>query len=134
MSSEAWEAIAPFDADPPRLLADANFNEHVVRGLRRIRPEISILTAHQAKVDTLADPDLLAYAAKQDLILLTHDTRTMPQHFADFLIQLSPEEYSPGVWYTPQTLAVGIAIRAILEVWLCSAHIEHRNRELRLPL
>jgi hypothetical protein len=61
-------------------------------------------------------------------------THTMSQHFADVLAQLSPEDYSPGVWYSPQTLAVGIAIRAILEVWLCSAHIEHRNRELRLPL
>ena len=88
--SEALEAIEPFDADPPRLLTDANFNEHVVRGLRRIRPEIFILTAHQAEVDTLVDPDLLAYAAQQDLILLTHDTH----HVAAFCRRPRPTQ--PG--------------------------------------
>lgn len=76
----------------------------------------------------------MLYAAQNDLILLTHDTHTMPTHFAAFLARLGPGEYSPGVWYTPQTLAVGVAIRAILEAWLCSAHNEHRNSELRLPL
>lgn len=121
-------------SEPPRLLADANYNEHVVRGLRRIRPDISILTAHQAQIDAFSDPEVLAFAAQHNLILLTHDTRTMPQHFSDFLARLDPGKHSPGVWYTPQTLAVGIAIRAVLEVWLCSAHDEHRNHELRLPL
>ncbi|HEU5346301.1 MAG TPA: hypothetical protein VFX31_04730 [Ktedonobacterales bacterium] len=77
---------------------------------------------------------MLLYAAQNDLIVLTHDTRTMPTYFAAFLARLGPGEHSPGIWYTPQALAVGVAIRAILEVWLCSAHDEHRNCELRLPL
>ncbi len=40
--TEPVESITPFSADPPRLLADANFNQHIVRGLRRIRPDITI--------------------------------------------------------------------------------------------
>lgn len=94
---------------------------------------MQIVTAHQVKLDSIPDPELLAYAASHDLILLTHDTRTMPTHFADFVMQLKPGEQSPGVWYTPQRLAVGVAIQAILETWLCSAHKEYRNRELHLP-
>lgn len=127
------DAIIPFSTDPPRLLADANFNLHVVRGARRIRHDISIATAHEARLDGVPDPEVLAYAARHDLILLTHDVRTMPGHFTDFLMSCKEGEFSPGVWYTPQTLAVGVAIHAILEAWLCSAHGEYRNRELRFP-
>ncbi|HLJ80603.1 MAG TPA: DUF5615 family PIN-like protein [Ktedonobacterales bacterium] len=126
-------SITPYSSNPPRLLADANFNEHIVRGLRRLRSDIHIVTAHQAGLDGVPDPEVLAYAARHDLILLTHDVRTMPGHFADFLQSLSEGEYSPGIWYTAQTLSVGVAIQAILETWLCSGHEEYRNRELRLP-
>lgn len=126
-------SITPYSANPPRLLTDANYNEHVVRGLRRLRPDMYIATVHQAGLDSASDPEVLAYAARQDLIVLTHDVRTMPSHFADFLMRLQEGEYSPGVWYTPQTLPVGVAIQALLETWLCSGHDEYRNRELRLP-
>ena len=126
-------SITPYSPIPPRLLADANFNEHIVRGLRRLRSDIHIVTAHGSGLDGVPDLEVLAYAARQDLILVTHDVRTMPGHFADFLLHLNEGEYSPGVWYTPQTLPAGVAIQAILETWLCSGHEEYRNRELRLP-
>ena len=119
--TEPVESITPFSADPPRLLADANFNQHIVRGLRRIRPDITITEVRQVGLTDAPDPDILAYAAKHDLIVLTHDVRTMPTYF------------SPGVWYTPQRAPVGVVIQAILEAWLCSGHDEYRNRELRLP-
>ena len=123
----------PFSAHPPQLLADSNINEHIVRGLRRKQPSLYIVTAHSVGLDGVADPDVLAYAAQHDLILITHDIRTMPAHFATFLQQLKENEYSPGVWYLPQTFSVGAAIEAIIETWLCSDHSGHRNRELRLP-
>jgi Domain of unknown function (DUF5615) len=126
-------SITPYSPNPPRVLADTNFNEHIVRGLRRLRSDISIVTAHQSGLDGVPDPEVLTYAARQDLILLTHDVRTMPGHFADFLLHLSEGEYSSDVWYTPQTLSVGVAIQAILETWLCSGHDEYRNRQFRLP-
>jgi hypothetical protein len=130
---ETLESITPFSSSPPRLLADANYNERIVRGLRRRRPDLYIITAHHIGIGQLPDPDVLQYAAEQNLILLTHDARTMPKYFADFLQQLPLGAFSPGVWYTPQSLPVGTAIVAILETWLCSGHDEYRNRELRLP-
>ncbi len=130
---ETIESIAPFSAAPPRFLADANYNEHIVRGLRRRRPDLYITTAHYEGIDNLPDPDVLAYAAENDLILLTHDVRTMPHHLAEFLQKLPNGAFSPGVWYTPQSLPIGTAITAILETWLCSGHDEYRNQELRLP-
>ena len=57
----------------------------------------------------------------------------MPGHLADFLAHLDASGFSPGIWYTLQTLAVGVAIQAIRETWLCSGHDAWRNREVRLP-
>lgn len=92
-----------------------------------------LITAHNAGLDGVPDPGVLAYAAEHDLILLTHDVQTMPAHFADFLMSKPEGEHSPGIWYTSQSLSVGVAFVAILETWLCSSHDEYRNRELRLP-
>jgi Domain of unknown function (DUF5615) len=130
---ETIESIVPFSLNPPSILADANYNEHIIRGLRRRRPDLYITTAHFERIDHLPDPEVLAFAAERNLILLTHDVCTMPQHFAIFLQELSEGRFSPGVWYTPQSLSVGAAILAILETWLCSDHDEFRNQELRLP-
>jgi hypothetical protein len=131
--SEPIETLPPFSANPPRLLADVNYNEHIIRGVQRRRPDIVIITARQAGLERAPDPDVLEYAARHDLILLTHDIHTMPQHFAEFLSGMPEGAFSPGVWYTPQSAPVGVAIQAILEAWLCSDHGEYRNRELRLP-
>ena len=130
---ETLESIIPFSSSPPRLLADANYNERIVRGLQRRHPDLFIMTAHHAGIGQLPDPDVLRFAAEHNLILLTHDVRTMPKHFADFLQSLPQGAFSPGVWYTPQSLPVGTAFVTILETWLCSDHDEYRNRELRLP-
>ena len=94
---ETIETIAPFSATPPRFLADADYNESLVRGLRRRRADLYITTAHVEKIDDLPDPDILAFAAEHDLILLTHDVRTMPQHFADYLQHLLEGAFSAGI-------------------------------------
>jgi hypothetical protein len=43
----------------------------------------------------MSDPDVLGIAASQGRILVTHDFRTMPKHFADFL---AAGGSSPGVF------------------------------------
>lgn len=34
---------------------------------------------------------------EHDRILLSHDIQTMPGHFADFLVSLPADQYSPGL-------------------------------------
>lgn len=53
---ETIETIVPFSVTPPRFLADANYNESTVRGLRRRRPDLYITTAHYEKIDDVPDP------------------------------------------------------------------------------
>jgi len=118
----------------PRFLADENFNLDIVAGLRRAQSGIDILTAPEAGILHWLDPDVLRWAAEHDRILLSHDKRTMPDHFYHFLAQLDRDGRSPGVMLLRQNLAIGSAIAAILEIWELSVHDEWANLLTRLPL
>lgn len=122
------------DAEAPRFFADEDFNYDIVVGLRRAEPSIDIVTAAEAGTLRWTDPEVLAWAAAHNRILLSHDKRTMPDHFYRFLAQLSPGIHSSGVMLLPQELAIGRCIAAVLEIWRLSAHDEWRDLLIRLPL
>lgn len=114
-----------------RFLADENFDYVIVQGLRLRQPQVDILTAPQAGILGFPDPAVLAYAAEQNRILITHDKRTMPDHFATFLAE---GNQSPGIMLIARKVAIGQAIDALLLVWEASSHEEWRNLITRLPL
>lgn len=65
-----------------RFLADENFNGRILRGLLRRIPELDAIRAQD--VDDLygaPDPALLAWAAKRQRVILTHDIATLA-HYA----------------------------------------------------
>ena len=64
--------------------ADADLNAEIIAGVRRREPSIDFQTADEADLRRLPDPEVLAFAAQENRILVTHDRRTMPKHFADF--------------------------------------------------
>jgi hypothetical protein len=55
-----------------RFLADADLNHSIVKGCRRHEPAMDFLSANEAKLEGLPDADVLAIAAEQDRILVTH--------------------------------------------------------------
>mgnify|MGYP001158010842 CR=1 FL=1 len=122
------------DSGRPRFLTDEDFNLDVVAGLRRVQPQMDILTIQAARM--LHSPDLrvLAYAKEQDRILLSHDMQTMPDHFATYLMNVPAGEHSPGIILLPQNTSIGTAIRWLLEIWEASQHDEWRDLPTRLPL
>ena len=61
-----------------RPLIDQDFNHHVVRGLTARIPGLDAVTARQAGLSSAPDPDLLAWAASEGRVLVTHDKKTMP--------------------------------------------------------
>ena len=119
---------------PPRFLADVNFNQRIISGLRRRIPQIDLVTAQDLGLDQAPDPALLEEASKLDRILLTHDINTMPQHFATYLDALPQGEHSPGVMLVAQGLPIGSAIQELYEIWSCSLHQEWRDLFTFLPL
>jgi predicted nuclease of predicted toxin-antitoxin system len=62
-----------------RFLADENFNNDLLRALVRQLPDLDVVRAQDIVVSGADDPTLLAWAAQEGRILLTHDVRTIPR-------------------------------------------------------
>jgi predicted nuclease of predicted toxin-antitoxin system len=65
---------------PIRFLADQDFNEHIVQGVRRRDPRIEFLHVRDVGPPDLSDPDILEWAAQHGYLLVTHDVNTMTFH------------------------------------------------------
>ena len=83
-----------------RFLADADLDYAIVSGCRRREPAIDFLSANDAHLEGVPDPTVLALAAEQDRILVSHDFQTMPRHFGEFL---GARGSSPGVFLVKQS-------------------------------
>ena len=83
-----------------KFLADTNFDLVMLAAAKRRAPGLDFQTAQDMGLAGLADPDVLAVAARAGRVLLTHDVRTMPRHFAAFI----GEHTSTGVIVIPQSL------------------------------
>lgn len=62
-----------------RLAADEDFNNRIVRGLLRLPPAIDIVRVQDVGLAGKSDEEVLAWAATEQRILLTHDVTTMSQ-------------------------------------------------------
>jgi predicted nuclease of predicted toxin-antitoxin system len=114
-----------------RFLLDENFNGKIVRGLRARQPEIDMVRVQDTVMYQADDPTVLAWAAEQGRILLTHDLDTMTK-FANERI----EKGLPlaGIIFVRDTLPVSKAIEDILTIWGASDASEWENRTDFLPL
>jgi hypothetical protein len=113
-----------------RFQADANFRHAIIKGLRRRQPTMDLRTADDAGLTGVPDPEVLARAAAEGRILLSHDFHTMPGHFADFLVS---GRHSAGVLLLHQTLPIGQAIDLIELAWEASTAEEYVDTLLYLP-
>ena len=114
-----------------RLLADENFNADIVRGLLLREPNLDVLRVQAAGLAGADDPDILAWAAENNRIVLTHDRATMP----DYAYQrVAAGAAMPGVFIVNDRFPVGRAIQEILLMVACSDQSEWSGRAVYLPL
>jgi hypothetical protein len=78
----------------------------------------------------MKDPQVLAVAAYLGRILVTHDVRTMPKHFGEFIIGND----SFGMILIPSPMPIRNAIEEILLVWHVTEAEEWTNLFRRMPL
>jgi predicted nuclease of predicted toxin-antitoxin system len=64
-----------------KLLADENLRRAIVLGLRRREPTTSFVQAYEAGLAGKDDLSVLRIAAEQNRIMVSHDLRTLPDHF-----------------------------------------------------
>lgn len=112
-----------------RYLADANLNEQIVAGVLRRVPNIDFLWGGTVDLTGLPDLDILALGATENRVIVTHDIRTFPSAFAEFI---STKE-SGGVVLIPQQLPVGIGIQSLIRIWEEFTAHEWINRIVRVP-
>jgi len=113
-----------------RFQADADLNQIILLATIRREPAIDFQTAMAARLANLSDTDVLAMATREGRVLVTHDHRTMPRHFAKFIMT----EISPGLLIIPQHLSGAAAVEDLLLIWFATEAEEWINRICFLPL
>ena len=73
-----------------RLVADENFNRDIVRGLLRRLPGIDVVRVQEVGLGGEDDPMVLAWAASEGRLVLTHDKATIGAH--------GPEQAAEAPW------------------------------------
>jgi len=114
-----------------RLLADENFNNDVVRGLLLRQSDLDLVRIQDVGLSGALDPEILAWAAANNRILLSHDLATM----ADFANErVATGDSMPGVFLVSDRFPVGRAIEEILLMSHCSEQLEWQGKVIHLPL
>ena len=113
-----------------RFQADADLDQTIVTALLRREPSIDFQTASAAGLTTLNDVAVLDVATRDGRILVSHDSRTMPHHFAIFL----STQMSAGLLIVPQHLTLAVVVEDLLLIWGASSPEEWVNRVCYLPL
>ncbi len=113
-----------------RYQADADLNGIILLAAVRREPAMDFQTAIAAGFAHLQDLEVLAIAAKEGRILVTHDQRTMPRHFADFI----GKNKSSGVLVVPQHVPTPVVVENLLLIWNATEAEEWINRICFLPL
>jgi predicted nuclease of predicted toxin-antitoxin system len=96
-----------------RFQADADLNQITLLATVRRESSIDFQTAEAAGFASLQDRDVLVTAARDGRMLVTHDQKTMPRHFAEFIAT----ETSPGLLVVPQHLTVATVTEDLLLIW-----------------
>ena len=113
-----------------RYQADADLNQIILLAAVRREPTMDFQMATIAGLGGLKDPNVLAIAARDGRLLVTHDHRTMPGHFADFIAT----NKSPGVLVVPQHILFAQVVEELLLIWNATEAEEWGNRICFLPL
>jgi Domain of unknown function (DUF5615) len=115
-----------------RLAVDEDFNNRILRGVRRRHPHLDVLRVQDNLTREERDDDrtVLEWAAAEQRVLLTHDVTTM-RPFAETRVATGLS--MPGVFEVSQYLPIGQAIEEILLLAECSLEGEWEGQINFLP-
>ncbi|MGE0823100.1 MAG: DUF5615 family PIN-like protein [Candidatus Binatia bacterium] len=104
-----------------------------MRAVRRREPSIDFRFASEARsgqgLAGLVDDKVLLLAAQDGRMLVTHDRRTMPIHFAEFIVA----QRSPGVIVVPRGMQLTVAADWLITIWAASEAEEWVNKIFVIP-
>jgi predicted nuclease of predicted toxin-antitoxin system len=94
-----------------RLLTDENFDGDILRGLVRRMPSLDVVRVQDVGLTETPDPTILAWAAAEERVLLTHDFDTVPGFAYD---RVRSGQSMPGVFLVCDQMPKGQAIDELL--------------------
>lgn len=114
-----------------RILIDENLDQRILRGLRRQLPMLDYEVVQELGLAGTNDESLLAWAAENQRILVTHDVNTVTKHAYD---RIGVGEPMTGVIVVPEDLAIGLAIEELMALIECCEMDEMENQVKYIPL
>jgi predicted nuclease of predicted toxin-antitoxin system len=94
-----------------RLATDEDFNNRILRGLLRRKPELDIVRVQDVGLTGRSDAEVLEWAAREGRVLFTHDVTTMKRYVDE---RTSAGLPMPGVFEVRSGL---INTRASISAW-----------------
>ena len=113
-----------------RFQAAADLKHMIVKATLRREPSIDFQMAHGAGLVGVPDQEVLVLAAQAGRVLVTHDRKTMPEHFAAFIGHTAR---SGGIM-VPHKLPSRVVVEELLLIWTASEAEEWINHIQVLPL
>lgn len=114
-----------------KLLADENFHRAIVRGLLRHIPHLDLVRVQDVGLRGTDDPTVLAWAATEGRLILTHDAETL---IADAYARVRAGLPMPGVIEVSQTAPIGVVIEDLILLIQGSLPHEWEHQVLYVPL
>jgi predicted nuclease of predicted toxin-antitoxin system len=114
-----------------KLATDENFDGDILRGLLRRLPDLDVVRVQDAELAETPDPLILAWAAAEERVLLTHDRDTLP-NFAYERVRAG--EPMPGVFLVSDRMPKGQAVEELFVALHCLTPEECNNLVTYFPL
>ena len=113
------------------LAIDENFNNDIVRAMLRRQPALDLIRVQDAGLSAADDQTVLAWAAQQGRVLISHDVTTLTRYAYDRVVT---GQSMPGVFEVAPGLSLAQAIEDLLLIAECSRHGEWEGQVRYLPL
>ncbi len=115
----------------PRFLADHDLNEFIVEGVLRREPAIEFVRAREVGLENQPDPAVLDHAARNSLLVVSHDVNTMSAHA---YARMNGGEKMTGLLMVHQMTPLALVIDNLVLIWAASEAEEWENQVRFLPL
>ena len=113
-----------------RFQADADLKRAIITGTLRRAASLEFRLAETVPLEGLDDLQVLAKAAADRRVLVSHDVNTMERNFREF----TSRQTSPGLILIPQKrVDVGQAIESLVLLWEVLEAADLENRVCLLP-
>jgi hypothetical protein len=114
-----------------KFLADENFNNDIVRAVLLCQPPCDLQRVQDVGLSGVDDDNLLAWAAAQDRIVVTHDRATMPDVAYKRIVA---GVAMPGIDAVNDRAPLRQSIDELILIASCGDSADFANRVLYLPL